>query len=139
MRHSAAVRTSKGNAAQSMVETALILPIMILLMVGVLDLGRLYYAYITIFNAAREGARYGISYPTQNQPGQGIESHAKNEVTGSLVDPSQMTVTSVCDTQCIPGHAIKVTVRYTGFQLITSTIFGGGTIPMSATAQMEIF
>ncbi len=138
MRHSAAVRISKGNAAQSMVETALILPIMILLMVGVLDLGRFYYAYITIFNAAREGARYGISH-AQPLDTNGIQSHAQNEAIGSLVTPSDLQVSSACDTLCIPGHAIKVTITYNNFQLITSTIFGGGFITMRATAQMEIF
>jgi hypothetical protein len=42
------------------VEFALILPLLILLVFGAVDLGRAFYAFITITNAARVGARYGI-------------------------------------------------------------------------------
>lgn len=43
-----------------MVEFALVLPIFILLLLGVLDLGRAIYAFNTVNNAAREGARHAI-------------------------------------------------------------------------------
>jgi Flp pilus assembly protein TadG len=142
MKRPAQEQTNKSNAAQSMVETALLLPIMILLMVGILDLGRLYFAYITIFNAAREGARYGVSNPTiTNQ----IKAHTKQEVDGAIVTLDDSDIAITCDGPsgpygpCIAGNAIVVTVTYTKFQLITSTIFGGGNITMRATAQMEIY
>ncbi len=44
---------------QDLVEFALVLPILLLIMFGVLDLGRLFHAAITITNAARVGARFG--------------------------------------------------------------------------------
>ena len=37
-------------------ELAIILPVMLLLAVAAIDLGRLFYAQITVENAAREGA-----------------------------------------------------------------------------------
>lgn len=40
-----------------MVEFALVIPIFLLLIFGILDLGRAVYAYSTLNNAAREGAR----------------------------------------------------------------------------------
>ena len=43
-----------------MVEFALILPVFVLILVGVFDLGRAVYAYNTINNAAREAARLAI-------------------------------------------------------------------------------
>ncbi len=43
---------------QSMVEFALILPLLVLIVAGLFDLGRAFFAYIVISNAAREGARY---------------------------------------------------------------------------------
>lgn len=42
---------------QSLVEFALILPVVLLLIFGILDLGRGVYAYNTVANAARQGAR----------------------------------------------------------------------------------
>jgi len=47
-------RKSRG---QSLVETALIMPFVAALIFGAVDLGRLVYAYNTITNAARQGAR----------------------------------------------------------------------------------
>jgi TadE-like protein len=45
---------------QSMVEFALILPVFVLLLVGLFDVGRAVYAYNTLNNAAREAGRLAI-------------------------------------------------------------------------------
>ena len=52
-------RMVKSEKGQSMVELALILPIIILILFGILEFGRIFYSYIVITNAAREGARVG--------------------------------------------------------------------------------
>ena len=43
---------------------ALMLPLYLALVMGVLDLGRGYMTYVTMANAAREGARWISAYPT---------------------------------------------------------------------------
>jgi hypothetical protein len=45
------------------VEFALILPIMLILLAGAIDLGRAFYAYVAVENAAKEGALYGSRHP----------------------------------------------------------------------------
>jgi hypothetical protein len=45
--------------AQGMVEFALILPILLFLVVGIIELGRLLFIYSSVSTAAREGTRYG--------------------------------------------------------------------------------
>lgn len=52
-------RRSEGRG-QALVEFALILPILVLVLLGILDLGRAVYAYSTLNNTAREGARVAI-------------------------------------------------------------------------------
>ena len=42
---------------QAMVETALVIPILLLLLFGVIDVSRVLHASLTVENAAREGAR----------------------------------------------------------------------------------
>jgi hypothetical protein len=44
----------RRNAGQSLVEFALLLPLLALLLVGVFDLGRAFHALITLNNAGRE-------------------------------------------------------------------------------------
>src|SRR5258708_6394373 len=48
---------------QSLVELALAMPVLLLLLLGTVDLGRAYYTYVAAENAAREGARYAASSP----------------------------------------------------------------------------
>jgi hypothetical protein len=43
---------------QSLVEMALALPLLLLILAGLLDLGRVYFTYLTIQDAATEGASY---------------------------------------------------------------------------------
>ena len=44
------------SRGQALVELAIILPVLLLLMLAALDLGRIFYARIAVENAAREGA-----------------------------------------------------------------------------------
>lgn len=50
-----------NRKAQSLVEFALILPLLLLLIFGLIDTGRLLFQYSMVTNAAREGARYGVA------------------------------------------------------------------------------
>ena len=53
---------------QGLVEFALVFPVFILLLFGIFDLGRAVYAYNTIGDAAREGARVAIVNQIQTSP-----------------------------------------------------------------------
>jgi Flp pilus assembly protein TadG len=44
--------------AQALVEFALLLPLLLVLIIGAMDLGRVFYFKIILTNAAREGANY---------------------------------------------------------------------------------
>ena len=47
-------RKRKG---QSLLETALVMPVLVLLLVGIVDFGLLFNNYLVVANASREGAR----------------------------------------------------------------------------------
>lgn len=48
------------HRAQALVEFALVLPLLLLLVFGIVDAGRLIYAYNTVANSARNSARVAI-------------------------------------------------------------------------------
>lgn len=52
------MRNLKNHKGQSLVEFALILPILLLLILGAMDIGRIITTKIVVTNAAREGANY---------------------------------------------------------------------------------
>ncbi len=131
---------NRSLAGQSLVEFAITLPVLLMILLGVLDLGRLYFSYIAVVNSAREGARYGAEFP-QDYPG--IITHAQSE-------PDRLvTVTTVTSPLCTwdasgnptsnpIGTPIQVTVQ-ANFQLMTTYIFGGGTIPLQASNTWQVF
>ena len=55
-------------SGQALLETALVLPLLLLIIMGVFDLGRGIYAYNVISNSAREAARYGIVHARIGSP-----------------------------------------------------------------------
>ncbi len=139
----------ENENGQSLVEMALITPILILLLIGAADLGRAFYAYTAITNAAREGARYGASYPSNSS---GIVTRVQNEVANSQLSIPNGNITSGCNTYtsgsytkgssvscsaAVNGDFITVNISYP-FNLVTSYIFKVGTITLSSTATMAI-
>ena len=58
-------RIFRRNRAQSLVEFALVAPLLALMLMGAVDLTRAFYTYVVLTNASREAARVIIDYPQQ--------------------------------------------------------------------------
>lgn len=54
---------SVSEKGQSLVELAIILVLVLILLAGVVDLGRMMFEYLSIRDAAQEAAGYGAVYP----------------------------------------------------------------------------
>ena len=55
------------SRGQSIVELALTLPLLLLLLLGTIDIGRVFFDYIQMRDAALEGATYGARSPTDTK------------------------------------------------------------------------
>ena len=97
---------------QSLAEFAIALPVFLLLMLGIVDLGRGYYYNNLLSNMAREGARYAIVAPTDAA---GVFTRVNNAAIG--LDSSGPLTTRVFTNGISGGNArgnpITVTVQYT--------------------------
>jgi Flp pilus assembly protein TadG len=56
--HSSSQQHSSHERAQAIVEFAIVLPILIFLLVGILEVGRMMFGYASVINASREAVRY---------------------------------------------------------------------------------
>ena len=81
-------RASRDEAGVSIVEFALVAPVLILILVAILDFGRAVNAYVTVANAAREGTHYLSSHPTAAPSA--IASAVRQRVVP--LDPGQVTI-----------------------------------------------
>ena len=134
-----------------MVEFALMLPLMALVLVGVFDLGRAFFASITITNAAREGARYGARYSKYYDPltpsippYYDIKQATIREAQGTLVDltSANATIVVTCpdtnsDNYCDRYNPVRVTVSYNYNEMILGFFFPSG-IDMQRYVEMMV-
>jgi Flp pilus assembly protein TadG len=94
-----AVRAGRDESAQSLVEIALVLPILLMLVIGVVDVGRVLAYKITTTSAAREAAFLGARDAQSATDGaDGICQRAR-DAFGAPVVPSPCTtapITVVC-------------------------------------------
>ncbi len=103
--------TNRRQRGQSMVELALVLPLLLLILLGIVDLGRVFNAYIAITNASREGALYGSFYPP-------VDETAKAKIKSRVLQEAQPTVilnpslVSVESQGVVAGSPVTVTVEY---------------------------
>ncbi|MGQ9493012.1 MAG: TadE/TadG family type IV pilus assembly protein [Anaerolineae bacterium] len=118
---------------QSLVEFALCLSLLIMILLGVFDLGRAFQAYIVITNAAREGAYYGAMHPSDSN---GIVTRVISEAQGSGIALNANNV-SISSTG-ISGTPMCVTVWY-DFTLLSSFLLGGRTIRLQSCAEMVVY
>lgn len=114
-----------SQEGQSLVEMAVMMVVLLIIMGGVLDLGRMYFTYLALQNAAGEGAAYGAINPEWEDNGDNADPNnityrVQNESTGNLIDWSDTTVT--VDVPTIAGGApITVSVSYT-YTVITPMV-----------------
>jgi len=112
---------SRRGAGQSLVEFALLAPVLITLLLGVVDVGRVVFAYIALQDAVTEGALYAAYEP--------IPASAVIErviTSASHAEVKNATVSIACTTAPAPG-TITVTASY-DLPLVTPVggqIFGG--------------
>ena len=144
-------RHGRKSRGQSLVEFALILPVFLVFLAATLDLGRVFYANISLNNAAREGAFEGSKNPAAFGGGQACDASDAGRIVCRIEVESSNTsvviadgdISATCNSGCASAAGSTITVNVSGtFQLVTpilSAIFGGQTIPLhsSATAQIE--
>jgi Flp pilus assembly protein TadG len=137
---------------QSLVEFALVLPILLLIVLGAIDLGRVYLMTINMENAAKEGAFFGARNPTCDTDAVASCADPQNveaRVTRELDTVASDGVTAACYAagttdfsgagkalaSCLDGDLYRVTVNAT-FRLVTPVMgdIVGDSLALSSTA-----
>ena len=117
-----ALRTRRTRQkAQAIVELAFVLPVLLLVIMGIIEFGRIFMAQQTITNAAREGARLGI-LPSSTVSDVQSTVNAFMDTAGLTGSPT-ITVANVGPT-VQPGAATSVAVQYE-LPILTGNIIPG--------------
>jgi hypothetical protein len=145
-RRSSRTSSLRGKArGQAVVEFALVMVFFLVILLGVIDLGRLWFTVVAVEHAAAEGSLFGLAHPWCITAGAGcedpnnIEYRLKHESQGDIIDPSKLTYAVTCDPDCSPGGIISVEVTY-DFDLIAPglSVFGADSIPIRRVSRQII-
>lgn len=146
------IRRRPRSRGQALAEFALTLPIFLILVFGMLDVGRAVYTYNTLTNAAREGARFAIvnqdetsiaDRTRQIAVGVGVDMTDPNLVAFYKKGPAEDVETNAaCDGSTaspITVGCVVVVKPRTTWQAITPLIGGLiGPITMQARSELPI-
>lgn len=156
-----AMRISVGNRGTALIEFAIVLPVLLLIIFGMIELGVAFYNKAMITNASREGARYGVvrcycdpSRSTNGNdwaPDTGITTRVLNYCGDYLITfddeiTGDVATTITRDITCDPNDpndpctlTVQVDYQY-GFLLLPSFIAdltGGITLTGVTTMRLE--
>ena len=108
------LRKTRLQSGQALIELAFVLPLLLVLGLGVIEVGRYAYIAILVGNAARAGAAYGAQSNAQSVDTVGIQNAAYYDFAGATSGStanngqtvSTLTVTSVVACGCDSAGSI---------------------------------
>jgi TadE-like protein len=136
---------ARAHHGQSLVEFALLLPVLVLLFLGAVDLTRAFYTYIGLENASREAARVLIDFPYEYDDTVGCAAgnqEGQPWVTVSCA-AGTLTISPAANTSAspparVPGRkpiTVTATATFTPVTFLMTAITGG-TITLRASTTM---
>ena len=135
------IRNQRGTA---LLETAITIPIVLLVCVGIFEFGRAYQTFQVLTNAAREGARVSIILSNTDQQ---VTDAVKNYLTAGRIPSPASAVVTINRTEAMgAGTASRVTVSYPFNFIVLNPVAklvvktsntGKGTLTMQTVAVMR--
>ena len=140
-------KTRRSRRGQSLVEFALSVPILLLLLFGMIDLGRAFFTLIALDSVISEGAHWAAAYPeciasaanATDAPQVPPPCKGTNSIIGRMLnestnlDMSHVIATTVTPTTALPGDTITITISYR-LDMITPVVqaIAGNSIVLTA-------
>ena len=135
-----AVGRGEEERGQALVELAIVLLLLVVILAGMVDLGRALNAYIVITNAAREGARAGSLHVSGADLVPAVQARVIAEAAASGVDLSDPGRSGIEVGPVGPaGTPVTVTVTHQVPLIFAGLIFVGNDLQISSSASMIRF
>jgi Flp pilus assembly protein TadG len=107
------VRRGADDQGAELIELAIVLPILLLIIAGIMDFGFLFQRYEVVTNAAREGARVAVlpGYTTAD-----VQARVQSYLTAAGLTATATVPAPVVSTQTLPSglsvSVVTVNVQY---------------------------
>ena len=124
----------RSNRGQTMVEFALVLPVLCLVIFGIIQCGVLYNNYITLTDATRVGARKAAVSRQTTDPEGLAEAATRKAAPGLKTPPLEVFVTA---TAWSPGADVTVEATYPYTLKLLWFVAASGTLRSKTTERVE--
>jgi len=130
----------RGERGANLVEMALVLPLLLMLLMGVVDVGRAFYSYVTLTNAVREGARFASRFPYDGNDGiiEGLVVERVRQEPGLYDIPAEAIEVTTDGLGDPKGSPITVTGSL-AFDTFVGGMFAMDPLTITTSATMRIF
>jgi Flp pilus assembly protein TadG len=126
----AAIRSERG---QSMTEFALVLPLLVVLLFGIIQFGITFNNYISLTDAVRAGARKGAVARHLDDPVG--ETVAQVQRAATDLDPADLQIN--VESSWNPGDEVKVSASYPYAIKVMGVTIKSGRMNSSTTERVE--
>jgi Flp pilus assembly protein TadG len=126
-------QTYRNEKGQTLTEFAMVLPILLLVLFGVIQLGIVFNNYVTITDAARAGARKAVVSRQAASPSSVTATAVRNSATN--LDQSKLGVTVSSTWQ--QGTDVSVTATYPYEITLLGLVVKSGTLSSKTTERLE--
>lgn len=138
------VRRLRDDRGQSMVETAIILPMLLLVTFAIIDFGVLYYVNLSLENGVSQASRFGITGETSGGMSRqaSIMSALRRATPTLTIDDSHVQFSHLVGGGWVsgiggPGDIAKVSVTYRHDLMVLGPLFAQGGVTLHAESSMK--
>jgi Flp pilus assembly protein TadG len=117
----------------SALEFGLVLPILMMILLGIIDYGHVFFVHLTMTNAAREGAREGVTRHAED-----AQSAAVAAATNYLASAGIMTAAVVATTPTDSTPTVQVTVTVNPYTPLIGFVKTPDQLQVSAAMRWEL-
>jgi len=103
-----AAKTARNERGQAMVETAIVLPLLLIVLLGLIQFGLVFRDYLALVDAVRVGAREAAV--SRDVPSPGAVATAKVELAASDLDLNELDIEVA--SSWAQGSEVRVTATY---------------------------
>jgi Flp pilus assembly protein TadG len=127
-------RIQLGNQrGQTMTEFAIVMPLLLFLLLGIIQFGVVFNNYVTLTDAVRAGARKGAVARRLSDPTGAVQQQVKDAATDLNASDLSVTVTSTF----VQGSDVTVTATYPYSIKLLGLVVKSGSLHSSMTERVE--
>lgn len=125
-------RIRRGTRGTAAIEFGLVLPLLLIVLVGIIDYGHIHFTRLTMTNAAREGARVGVTLPAEQAQAAAIAA------ADSYLDRAGIEAAVEATTPTDADPTVTVTITIDPFSPLIGLVPTPDRLAVSASMRWEL-